>query len=38
MANKCPQCGYEAEDQDELKEHMKIHKGSQERDTDPENM
>lgn len=28
MANKCPQCGFEAKDGNELREHMKAHKGS----------
>ena len=28
MANKCPQCGFEAKDQNELREHIKTHKGA----------
>ncbi len=36
MANKCPQCGFEAKDQNELQEHMKIHKGSKDKEGDTE--
>ena len=40
MANKCSQCGFEAKDQNELREHMKTHSGgqTQERERDTEDM